>query len=485
MGMGAITGAPNNAVSQIRQVATRRDLTAFLIGASITLVTVLASIRAGAALGLGGLILMVVFLALVTSWMVAPHWVVAFAIPLFALVPAGKVLLTPWVGPMKDLVILAAVGAIVPCLSKHRRRSTAFDRPAIVLIVSFLGLYIVNVGGVISGGHHGLAWAQGVRLVAEPLILLAAGLTLRQPARALSFAAVSLIITGCMVALYGIAQQQIGGPRLVSLGYSYTSQVRTFGANLRSFGTLDDPFTYAAFLLLALATVMFWMRPGWLAAACGCLIGIGIAVSFVRTAILIVIALLAIWLVRHHQPTVGFVLLGASAAVGLAVLLGSSGASETRSVRAGPQEYITLNGRTTVWRKIFRNPANLPFGLGVGKVGTAAERAQNGVSVTPEGPTTPTVAVDSGYFAAVADVGLIGLAVLLALFVRLLTLGIRGTSRRSNAGWLVVAFMTVLLIDATSRASFTGFPTAFLGMLLVGLSVATSTAETHSRAASF
>jgi hypothetical protein len=81
-------------------------------------------------------------------------------------------------------------------------------------------------------------------------------------------------------------------------------------------------------------------------------------------------------------------------------------------------------------------------------------------------------AVDSGYFAVIGDVGLLGLAALLTVFGRLLVLGVRSGRQGSSAGWLAVALLTVMLIDAVTRASFTAFPTAFVGLLLVGVALA-------------
>jgi len=37
-----------------------------------------------------------------------------------------------------------------------------------------------------------------------------------------------------------------------------------------------------------------------------------------------------------------------------------------------------------------------------------------------------------------------------------------------------------LMLDALTRASFTGFPTAFLGLLLVGIALATAREEDRS-----
>ena len=477
------TTAAYSSVQALRQTFPRRDLTSFFIGAGFCLVAVLTSASAGAALGLGSLVAALAFLILLVGWLLAPHVVVAFVIPYFAFIPAGKIFFSQWLGATKDAVALAAAGALLISLHMRRKHSsrTSLDTPLTVLIAAILGLYVVNVGGLISGGHHGLAWAQGGRLVAGPLILLAAGLTVTKSARTLNLAAASLVFTGCAVALYGIAQQFLGGFWLVSQGYTWNVQVRTLSGHLRSFGTLDEPFAYAAFLLLALATVLFWMRPTLLAGMCGGLITVGLAASYVRTAILVGVALLALWLVRAQRTTAGFFLLAATAGAALALLFASAGASETRSVRAGPEEYITLNGRTTAWKTIFDKPSQLPFGLGVGKVGTAAIRAKEGLVISTSQVTDSTIAPDSGYFATAADVGLVGLALLLALVTRVVILALRGTRQPGNAAWLTLAYLIVILLDAVTRASFTGFPTAWVGMLLVGLGVATVSTRTRER----
>lgn len=457
----------------LRHGLDRGDLLTLGLGAACTLVAVVVSARSGATLGAGSVAVVTFLCVLVVGWLYTPWIVVAVSIPLFAAIPAAKVLVTPWIGPVKDLVALAAGIAIV-ATATQRRRAAGVDRVLVVLVLAFLGLYVVNVGGAISGGSHTIAWAQGVRLIGEPLVLLSAGLTLERPLRTLEAGVRSLILTGVGVALYGIYQQVIGEWRLVAMGYSFNDQVRTIGGHLRSFGTLDDPFAYAAFLLLALAAALFWMRAGSLKVAAMSLMTIGLVLAYVRSALVVSIALVAIWLISLGRLTVGLMLLAASAAAALALLFAVAGASQTHSVRAGASTYITLNGRTTVWATIFRKPSSIPFGLGVGKVGTAAERAQFGVTADPAKARKKTTAVDSGYFATVADVGIVGLLVLLAMFSRMIALGVAATRRAGRVGWLVIGWIAVMLIDAVTRASFTGFPTAFLGMLLVGVGIAAS-----------
>jgi hypothetical protein len=463
-------------VRALRHGIERGDPVGLVIGGGFTLAVVLATAHAGTKLGAGAFLLLAGFCVVVAGWMLAPHVVVALSIPLFAVLPTAKVLVTPWLGPVKDLVTLAAAGAIlISVLQRQKRPGAAYvDSVLITLVVAFVCLYVVNLGGDLSGGHHGIAWAQGVRLIGEPFILLSAGLTLTKPRKTLNVAIVSLLATGFVVAVYGIYQQRLGGHGLVNLGYSYKNQVRLIGGRLRSFGTFDDPFAYAAFLLLALSAALFWMRRGPLKATYMSVLTIGLILSYVRSAILISIALISIWLLSRGRVPQGLLLLGASTVAALAILFAVAGANETRSVQAGPNTYLTLNGRTTVWGTVFAHPSKIPFGLGVGKVGTAAERAQFGVVAGPARAQKKATAVDSGYFATVADVGIVGLVVLLMLMTRLVVLSIAATKRSDTAGWLVIGWLAVLLIDAVTRASFTGFPTAFLGMLLVGLGIAAS-----------
>jgi O-antigen ligase len=409
---------------------------------------------------------------------------VACTIPLFAVIPAAKVLVTPWFGPVKDFVVLGALFAIACVALQREKRAAALqvDRLLLLLVAAFAGLYIVNLGGAISGGGHGNAWAQGVRLIGEPLILLIAGLSLPNPRRTLDVAVRVLIATGVVVALYGLYQQWIGEWNVVALGYSFNVQVRTIGGHLRSFGTLDQPFDYAAMLLLSLSAALFWMRRGPLKVTLMSVMTIGLVFSFVRSALLISVALLALWLVSVGRTALGFLLLAVSLASALALLFAVAGATETRSVRAGPNSYLTLNGRTTVWGTLFAKPSKIPFGEGVGKVGTAAERAarkQLGLTTDPRETST---AVDSGYFAAIADVGIVGLIVLLALLTRLTALGVAVFRSGDRTGLLVLGWLVVLLLDAFTRASFTGFPTAFLGLLLVGVGIGASRQPERARA---
>jgi len=467
----------------VRARLTPADLVIGAGGCVATLLAAYVAVTAGAQISVGFVVAVALFLGTVTAFMVYPHVAVSATIVLFVLVPLLKVFVAPEIGVVKDAVVVAAAVAATGVSLFDRR---IVDRWILILAAILIGLYVLNVG---SG--HGTAWAQGVRLTGEPLVLLLVGMTLPNPRRTFRWALVTLIGTGCLVAAYGIVQQLVGKWALVGWGYSFEAQVRSLGnGQLRSFGTLDDPFAYAAFLLFALAGVFFWLRRGPIAWGAGTLILLGLAASFSRTAVLILIAFagIALWRRGHAVPAL---LAVAAVTLASALILINAGGSESNAVAVsanGPvgtvgSANVVLNGRISAWTAALGDdPGEWLMGRGVGEVGTAAARSS--YSLAPaEGTDTDTAdqqAVDSGYLATIADVGLVGLLVLLALFTRL-TLNLLGAAGRDlNEGWFGLAILAALLIDALTRAPFPGFPTAFLGLLLIG--VAISSASERDRA---
>jgi O-antigen ligase len=444
------------------------DVVTPLVGVVLTLAFVYEASHHGGRLSLGFILAVGVFAAFVYAFLVVPHVAVAAAIPIFAFLPAAKVLVAPWLGPTKDVIALAAIVAGVPLLAFRHRLGSArpIDLPLVSATVLLIAIYVINVGG-----GHGVAWAQGVRLACEPLLLLLAGLGLEHPRRTLRWGMTSLIVTAAAVAFTGLIQQVLGPARLVGYGYSYELQVRTIAGHFRSFGTLDDPFAYAAFVLLGVAALLFTRRRDVLALTTGGLLLLGLAVSYVRTAALIAVALLALHLARQRRIATSVALLLAVVATAVVVVVQAQG-TEARTYRT-PSATLTLNGRTSAWKAALGTPAQWFIGQGVGAVGTAASRARYSISQTAaQAKENRTKAVDSGYFATVADVGALGLLVLLAVFVRATTLAVRAARRRDEAGWVALGLLGVMLIDALTRASFTGFPSAFLGMLFVGVALA-------------
>lgn len=456
---------------------TRTDAAHVGLGAFVLVMALAASTRLGDVLTFTLLVALVVFALVVVGFVAAPHVALASVIPLFALLPAVKALYLPWVGPLKDVVTVAAVtaaGAAVVQAARGGRRIPG-DVWIVALCAFLLALYALNIGG---GLERTWGWAHGLRLFALPLALLLVGLTLGHPRRTLRYALISLIATATAVASVGILQQIVGASRLVELGWAWDLNVRTIDGFLRSFGTLDEPFAYAAFLVFGLGAIVMWAPRRPLTFVAGAVIVVGLSFSVVRSAGLIAVGLLALLLARHGR-TVTAVFLLAVVAVAAVTFVFSQEATERRVVQGGPSLFFTLNGRTEAWKVVFEQPADMPLGRGVGEVGTAANRATFTVTRTRQEATrgSKALVVDSGYFATVADIGLVGLAALLLLLSRLALLGHRAVARGRPEGWIALAFVLSLALDAVTRESFTAFPTAYVGLLVTGLALAAAQEE--------
>ncbi|HEY8193335.1 MAG TPA: hypothetical protein VIF36_05360 [Gaiellaceae bacterium] len=464
---------------RLRGVALEGDAVLLLIGAPLTVFLAAVAVSRGPALPLGGLLALLLFGGLVAAFVAVPHYAVAALMPLYAFLPAFKTFVAPNAGPIKDVVAIAAIAAVVLLtIERQRVRATSpVDTLVALCIVTLMVLYIVNLGGGFQRESYDTAYFHGVRLVIEPLLLLLVGLSVERPTLVFRWAMSSLVATSVVVALYGLVQQVIGPSGLVALGYAWDVQIQLIGDQLRSFSTLDDPFLYVAFLLIGLCAVLFWMQRGAAALFAGTIITLGIAAGLVRTSALVIVALLGIWLVTQKHPVPAAFALAAAILGSAVVFFGSSGGTESQTVQSG-NTYLTLNGRTDEWRVALGGPIDWPFGLGVGEVGTAAERATYDLSRTLEEAQKSRVAsVDSGYFAAIADVGFVGLGVLLLLLGRLFMLARRAAALGFASGRFAMGALLVLFLDATTRSSFTGFPTAFMCLLLVGVALASAAAE--------
>ncbi len=431
--------------------------------------------RHGLTLQTGALFALCVFLVLVAGFVTVPWVMVAGTIPLFALLPTLKVFVTPTIGALKDVITVAAISAAAITLLRRRvaRHPIGVDGMVLLLVGVLFVVYAINLGGLLTGQTgHGTAWYQGVRLFFEPLGLLIAGLALPSPRRTMRAASQALVASAGLIALYGVVQQAIGVNRLLSLGYVYGDQVRQISGRLRSFGTLGEPFTFASYLLLALAVLLLRSRrlgPG--AYALVGVLGAGLLVSYVRTAALIALAVVGLALARRERALAAGLLMIVAVAVAGAAFVFSSEAASTRTVPLNATTYVTLNGRASLWHEQLGNARYWLFGRGVGAVGTAAQRAQESlIGKRQLGTASSTTVVDSGYLALVADVGAFGFGVLLLLFGRLVLLA-RRAGPDSGEGWVALGVLLVMVIDALFRESFTAFPTAYIGMLMVGLAL--------------
>lgn len=453
-------------------------------GALIATVLAFHAGTTGTAFDLIVLLALVFFAAVVYLTVAAPHVLVALAIPLFAAIPMLKVLVVPWIGPLKDAIIIGAVvGAGVLALERRvAGERQPVDGIVLALVGGLLGLYVLDLGKGFGPDAYGNAWLQGLRLTAEPLLVLLVGLSVRRPRRVLRWGLTSLLATSCLVALYGLYQQRVGGWGLIGMGYEWDINVRTINGHLRSFGTLDDPFAYAAFLLFGIATVGFFRTRRAVAFVALPLLLAGLTAAWVRTAAVILAALASLWLARKGEVAVAAILLATAVAASV-VLLVTLQATKTRTVQTAPSVFLSINGRTDVWKTVLGEKSQWPFGRGVGAVGTAADRATFGVYRTrADADARRGTAVDSGYLATVTDVGLVGLVIMLALLIRVGQLCAAAARRGDEAGWVGAALLAVLALDAVTRASFIGFPTAPLGMLLVGVAIgAAGTARASTR----
>lgn len=466
-------------------VPFRADLLAAAAGATATVLASTWVVRVPEEQALLTLAGPVAFTAMAVAFAVRPHLAFATLIPFFVFTPALKVFVDVRIGALKD-VIVAAVVVAAAATFVHRRlhRVRAVRDPVAVLLVSSLAaLYVVNVGGHLSGESvYEVAWFHGVRLRLEPLVLFIAALVLPDPRRNLRYAAGSTIATACVVATYGLVQQILGPERLVDLGYEYGHEVRTIETQLRSFGTLDTPFTYAAFLALALGIALVGrLRPSVRFVSVAIIVA-GLAAALVRTTAVIAVALLAVWLASKGRKQAAVFLAVVAAVAGLAVFV-SLESRTTRTVQANPQLYLTFNGRTTVWQERLEGKYGAWLaGEGVGTTGTAATRAERSLLGDREESTGEGHIVDSGYFVTLLDVGVVGVALALLLFARIAAAAGRAVSRGDHAGWITIAVLVVTLFGALTAEAFTDFPFAYLTMLMLGLGHAASGAEPESAA---
>jgi hypothetical protein len=466
------------------RLARRPDAASLTIAAAATLGVALIAVHLGPKLPLSVLFGFLVFIAVLLGFVKAPHVVVACAIPYFCMLPMLKVLVSSQLAPTKDVIEIAAflAAGVLTLQRRFAKESWRGDQQVLLLSLLLLALYVLNIGTAIRAGNViSLEWFHGVRLAGEPLLLLLVGLSLKDSRKTFHWAVKSLIVTACAAAVIGLIQQKIGGNGLVKLGYSYKLQVRTIGGHLRSFGPFDEPFDYAAMLAFGLAAILLWTRKRTVIAMLGPVIAVGLLVSFVRGAALTAVALIALVLARNGYATAATVVLGAAAATAIAFVVLASQPTPGRVVQTGPSTYLTLNGRDRSWRIALGKPSSWPFGRGVGVFGTAATRAAQGRP--PSGGTRVRQAADSGYLATASDVGFIGLALEFVLFTRIAVLLRSGIRRGEEASWFGLALFVTILLDAALRSSLTGFPTAHLGFLLVGLTLAATREVPHLDAA--
>jgi hypothetical protein len=423
----------------------------------------------------------------VAGFLRIPHVLAAALVVFLVAQPTLRYFVSPEFGPAKDALVAAAcVAAVIHRLVPGRRRGP-MDAWLAAGVLVLLVLYAVN-----PAGPHGDAWFHGARLVIEAFGLFLAAQALPQPERTWRWTVGALIAACAATALYGLAQQGLGYVRLVEdWGYTYGIQVReTASGQLRSFGTLEDPFSYALVLGLGLAAVAVAWRSGWVA-LCGAIMLLGITASFVRTAVALVAGVLLVGLVRVRRTAVALGVATALMLGALTVLVAVPQASPVPG--GGAADFVlTLNGRTLAWTSLMPSTGSWIVGRGVGDVGSGASRA-TADSETLAGRAAPILTteefkrrnVDSSYFATIADVGLLGLAVLLGVIGRTAVLAVRAARHGSRPGWLAIGAGVVVLLDSATRSSLTSMPAGYIALWVIGISLAAAQSERlRARAAS-
>jgi hypothetical protein len=450
------------------------------IAAAAAFATLFASLwigRIGTEVGLASLAAPIAFAALIVGFVRVPHIIAAAIVPLFVVTPAAKLFVDPRIGGAKEVLTAAAIVASIFVIVQRRARNqdAVRDDVVFILLLAVVAMYLVNVGGHVSGATgYDVAWFHSMRLRA-PLVLFLAGLILPNPRRTLRALAISTIVTACALAAYGLFQQALGPERLVQLGYEWNSDVRTIGGHLRSFGTLDTPFSYASLLVFALVFTLFWPLSRRAQLFSTGLITLGLAAAFVRTTAAILIALAGIWLVRRGHRAAAFLAL-ATFVVATAVLIASLNDRTSRSVQFSPGQYVTLNGRTTVWQeRLGSAPMTWLLGRGVGSEGAAATRAER--SFDPAQATQQRGAgggsvVDSAYFVTMTDVGLVGLIVVCVLFATVIARARSALDAEDPTGWLVLSGVAVVAISAVTQEVLTDFPFAYISLFTLGVAIA-------------
>jgi hypothetical protein len=451
------------------RLPARGDLLVAGTGMVLTLGATLAVQRNGAEETFALMLGTAAFAAFVAGFAFMPWVFVPVAIGYFAMLPTLETFVFPsGFGGTKDLITLAAATAALGL--GLRRRNIRLDLGTTVPIGLVVGLYLVNIGGGLTGETgHGVAWFHGVRLFAEPLILFVYGSSARNPHKTLRWSIFALLAACLVNVFFGLVQQGLGVGGLLDAGYTYGEEVRVISGHVRSFGTVGEPFSYAGLLLLGLAATLLWYHRSTLLVLAVAVLGIGLLISYVRTAALIALALIALAAARLGHSSYAIIIMLAAVAGAATAFAISSERKATRSVQVNSTTYLTLNGRTNIWKSTLNSPADWIFGRGVGATGTASQRATRGLTSSSSTQAKGGTIVDSSYFTVIADIGVVGVGLLIAFFVRLFEKARAAARRGERSGWLAMGLLTVTTLDALTRESFTGFPTAYIALLMIGV----------------
>jgi len=211
------------------------------------------------------------------------------------------------------------------------------------------------------------------------------------------------VVMAFVTSLVGLWQQVVGHEALRNLGYEYDEAIRfTSGFRLRSFGTFNQPFPFALYLMLAvlLAVPFALAEPRRLRSRLFVLglpvITAALVLTFVRAAYLgLAVGLLYLAFHRYKLLVYGIPL----ALVAFAFL--PTGTTFTEAVF----QRQSLQERTTGWSDRLDQLVEHPLGIGIGETGAAAEKAAELENLDPGLQYQP----DNAYLKVAFELGIPGL----------------------------------------------------------------------------
>lgn len=440
--------------------------------AGVALTAVTAVVSAETRLGLLAPVGLACVVALLLTLWARPHLLAPLVIIGFALQPDLKFFGSTYFGPAKDLVAVCAIVVLAVRVANRRWRSRLDCDPWIVSgVLAVLMLYVLDLGG-----SHDSAWAAAVRPVIEAFGLFLAAYLLLRDANAWRLCVRMMLAMGIIEAVAGCFEQLVGQNFLANtLRFPYNTVLTTVSGLPRSFGTQLDPFNYAAMVALAVPFAFFAMSRGRRQVITIALLGAGLIAALVRTSVLIAYALVLLALVRTSRAaSAGFLL--AASVLGVVAVLALSQSSSPQ-----PSSVATLNGRTSEWSRVL-HPQIMIAGAGAGNIGSGTSRSLQGsiVQIQKQGSQSASSApasaaatsIDSSYLALISDVGLPGLALVIAVFARIVAVGLQATRRGATAGPILLGMVLVVAIDGATRSSLTQFPFGYIALFAIGAGLA-------------
>lgn len=226
-----------------------------------------------------------------------------------------------------------------------------------------------------------------------------------------------------LTSLVGLWQQVVGHEYLRRLGYEYDEAIRfTSGFRLRSFGTFNQPFPFALYLMLAILVVTPFalaeprrLRSRLYALSLPVVAG-ALVLTFVRAAYL-GLAVGLLYLAFHRYKLLVY---GIPFAL-LAFAFLPTGTTFTEAIF----QRESLEERTAGWSDRLDQLAEHPLGIGIGETGAAAEKAAQLRGLDPGLQYQP----DNAYLKVAFELGIPGLWFFVRMLVSMVLYG-RAVERR-------------------------------------------------------